>query len=118
MMEKLGVISRVEKSTDWCCGMVIAPKKDKDKVHICVDMTPLNESVCHERYILPSVEKTLGMLAGALYFSNMTQIWANMGFWQIPLSKESALLTTFIMPFGRYHFNCLLFGISSETEHF
>lgn len=31
-MEKLGFISHVEKPTDWCCGMVVAPNKDKDKV--------------------------------------------------------------------------------------
>ena len=29
------------------------------------------------------------------------------GFWQIPLDKQSALLTMFIKPFGRYHFNQL-----------
>ena len=39
-MEGLGVISRVDEPTDWCCGMVVAPKKDKEKVRICVDMTP------------------------------------------------------------------------------
>ncbi|CAM4728520.1 unnamed protein product [Leuciscus chuanchicus] len=114
-MEGLGVISRVDEPTDWCCGMVVAPKKDKEKVRICVDMTPLNESVCRERYILPFVDQTLGMLTGAQYFSKLD---ANMGFWQIPLSKESALLTTFITPFGRYHFNRLPFGISSAPEHF
>lgn len=80
-----------------------------------MDMTPLNGSVCREKFILPSVDQTLGMLTGAQYF---TKLDANMGFWQIPLSKESALYTTFIMPFGRYHFNRLPFGISSAPEHF
>ncbi|KAK0131436.1 hypothetical protein N1851_033838 [Merluccius polli] len=112
-MEKLGVISRVEAPTEWCCGMVVAPKKNKDEVRICVDMTPLNQSVCREKFILPSVEHTLGMLTGARYFSKLD---ANMGFWQIPLSKESAPYTTFITPFGRYHFNRLPFGISSAPE--
>ncbi|XP_062399854.1 uncharacterized protein K02A2.6-like [Sardina pilchardus] len=114
-MEKLGVISRVEAPTEWCCGMVVAPKKNKDEVRICVDMTPLNQSVCREKFILPSVEHTLGMLTGARYFSKLD---ANMGFWQIPLAKESARYTTFITPFGRYHFNRLPFGISSAPEHF
>lgn len=114
-MESLGVISRIEQPTDWCCGMVVAPKKDKDEVRICVDMTPLNDSVCREKFILPSVDQTLGMLTGAQFF---TKLDANMGFWQIPLAKESALLTTFITPFGRYHFNRLPFGISSAPEHF
>ena len=43
---------------------------------------------------------------------------ANSGFWQIGLSPESAKLTTFITPFGRFCFNRLPFGISSAPEHF
>lgn len=72
-------------------------------------MTPLNQSVCREKFNLPSVEHTLGMLTGAQYF---TKVDANMGFWQIPL------YTTFITPSGYYHFNRLPFGISSAPEHF
>ena len=43
---------------------------------------------------------------------------ANSGFYQIPLSEESRLLTTFITPFGRSCFNRLPFGITSAPEHF
>ena len=41
-------------SSDWCAGMV----EQNGKVRICVDLTKLNESVCRERHILPSVEQT------------------------------------------------------------
>ena len=71
--------------------------------------------VLRERHILPAVDHTLGMLAGAKIFSKLD---ATLGFWQIPLSDESKLLTTFITPFGRYAFNRLPFGISSAPEHF
>ena len=54
-------------------------------------------------------------LTGATIF---TKLDANSGFWQIPLSPESRPLTTFITPFGRYHFNKLPFGISSAAELF
>uniref|UniRef100_A0A8C7WMF3 Gypsy retrotransposon integrase-like protein 1 n=2 Tax=Oryzias sinensis TaxID=183150 RepID=A0A8C7WMF3_9TELE len=89
--------------------------KKTDKVRICVDLTHLNLSVCREKYILPSVEETLGKLAGARIFSKLD---ANMGFWQIPLTEESAKYTTFITPFGRYYFRRLPFGIASAPEHF
>lgn len=84
-------------------------------MRICVDLTRLNEAVCREKYILPSVEQTLGSLAGAQVFSKLD---ANRGFWQIPLSPESARYTTFITPFGRFYFNRLPFGIASAPEHF
>ncbi|XP_041671079.1 neoverrucotoxin subunit beta-like [Cheilinus undulatus] len=114
-MESLGVISRVSGPTDWCAGMVVAPKKDSKKVCLCVDLTGINQYVCREKFIPPSVEQSLGTLAGAKLFSKLD---ANMGFWQIPLSEESAKNTTFITLFGRFHFNRLPFGIASAPEHF
>ena len=113
-MERIGVISRVEVPTDWCAGMVVVPKPD-GRVRICVDLTKLNQNVRRERHMLPSVEQTLAQLGGATVFSKLD---ANSGFWQIELTKESSLLTTFITPFGRYSFNRLPFGITSAPEHF
>ena len=37
---------------------------------------------------------------------------------EIPLDRDSALLMTFITPFGRYCFHHLPFGITSAPEHF
>ena len=107
-MEQLGDISKVYEPTDWCVGMVVVSKQDS-KVCICVDLTKLNESVRRERHILPSVDHTLAQFGGAKVF---TKLDANLGFWQIDLSKESALLTTFISPFGRFCFNRLPLGIT------
>ena len=39
-------------------------------------------------------------------------------YYQIPLEKEVAKLTTFITPMGRYYFKRLPFGISSGLEIF
>ena len=113
-METLGVISKIQEPTDWCSGMVVVPKSD-GKVRICVDLTRLNQSVRRERHPLPAVDQVLAQLAGATVLSKLD---ANSGFWQIPLSPDSAKLTTFITPFGRYCFNRLPFGISSAPEHF
>ena len=113
-MEQLGVISRVEEPTEWCAGMVVVPKS-QGRVRICVDLTKLNANVLRERHILPAVEQTLAQVFGARYFSKLD---ATSGFRQIPLAKESSLLTTFITPVGRYRFNRLPFGITSAPEHF
>ena len=113
-MEALGVIAKVHQPTEWCAGMVVVPKAN-DKVRVCVDLTKLNESVKRERHPLPAVDQTLAQLAGAAVFS---QLDANSGFWQIALDPASALLTTFITPFGRFCFHRLPFGITSAPEHF
>ena len=113
-MEREGIITKVEGPTNWCAGMVVVPKPNH-KVRICVDLTHLNKSVQRERHILPSVNHTLAQLAEAQFF---TKLDANSGFWQVPLSKESARLTTFITPYGRFCFNRLPFGISSAPELF
>ena len=68
-----------------------------------------------EVHPLPKVDKTLALLAGAQVFSKLD---ANSGFWQIPLSEDSRLLTTFITLFGHYCFNKLPFDISCAPEHF
>ena len=95
-MEKMGVIRKVKEPTEWCSGIVVVPKSN-GQVRICVDLTKLNESVCRERHILPSVEETLAQLGNAKVFSKLD---ANCGFWQVKLDQNSSLLTTFITPFG------------------
>jgi len=108
-MQELGEIRKADEPTEWCTGMVVVPK-GKGKVRICVSYY-----VRRERQILPSVEQTLAQLQGAQVFSKLD---ANLGFWQIKLSKQSVLLTTFITPVGRFCFNRLPFGITSAPEFY
>ena len=110
----MGAISRVDKPTNWCSGMVVVPKSD-GSVRICVDLTKLNESVLCENHQLPCVDQTLGQLTGAKIFS---KIDSNSSFWQASLSEESKPFTTFISPFGRFQFERLPFGISSAPEFY
>ena len=113
-MEKTGVIFRVDQPTDWCAGMVVVPKPN-GKIRICVDLSHLNDSVKRENFPLPRIDQSLGLLAGAKWFS---KIDLNLGFWQTRLSDESKLLTAFITPFGRFAFNRLVMGMSSSSEYF
>jgi len=76
-MESSGVISKVTDPTEWCAGMVVAPKKG-GKVRICVDLKALNDSVLREVHPIPKVNETLAQRAGAKVFSKLD---ANSGFW-------------------------------------
>ena len=113
-MQSMGVISRVDKPTAWCAGMVVAPKKN-GSVRICVDLKMLNENVLREIHPLPKVDETLALLSGATCFSKLD---ANSGFWQIPLLDDFRLLTTFLTPYGIFYFNKLPFGVSCAPELF
>ena len=66
-----------------------------------------------EKYILPTIDEILPKPAHAKVFSLLD---AATGFLQIPLDPESAKLTTFITPFGRFIFNRLPFGITRAPE--
>lgn len=113
-MESIRVISKVDKPTEWCAGMVVVPKKS-GLVQIWVDRKPLNESVLWETFPLPKVDETLTQLSGATICSKLN---VNRGFWQISLVKSSQHLTILITHFGWFCFNKLPFSISSTMELF
>ena len=113
-MQDEGVISPVTRPTDWCSGMVVVCKKSGE-VRICVNYTRLNRAVRREHHVMPTVDTNLAKLSNAKVFSKLD---ARSGFWQIPLSQKSKLLTTFITLKGRFCFNRFPFGISLSPEHF
>ena len=113
-MVQLGVIEPVEEPTEWCSGLVLAPKAN-GKIRMCVDYIHLNKYVQREIHPMPSTENILGRLGKAKFFSKMD---ANNGFWQCQLDEDSQLLTTFITPYGRYKFKRLPFGINAGPEFF
>ena len=66
----MGVIhvSPVQELMDWFLGMVPVQKKN-GQVHICVNLTRLNERVKRELHPLPVVDHVLVQLAGVKEFS-------------------------------------------------
>ncbi len=77
--------------------MVVVPKKS-GAVRICVDLKPLNVNVLREPHPTPKVDDTLALLAGATQFSKLD---AGRSLCQ----KSLVILTTFVTPYGRYHFH-------------
>ena len=69
-MERLGMISCVEGTTDWCWPCAVVPKKNS-KIRVYIDYTKLNESVKRECHPLPTTEETLGMIGNTSYFSKL-----------------------------------------------
>ena len=96
-MEKDGVIAKVDIPTEWVHSLVIV-EKPNGTLRICLDPHDLNKAIKREHFQLPSWEEISGRIADAKFF---TKIDANHGYWQIPLHKESSMLTTFNTPIGR-----------------
>ena len=113
-LEKAGIIEPIEEPTDWCAPIVPVLKKS-GSVRITTDFKQLNKAVKRERYMLPTLEDILVKLSGARVFSKLDE---TSGFFQLPLDDESAKLTTFITPFGRYFYRRLPQGITSAPEIF
>ena len=64
--------------------------KVNGKVRICVDLTHLNQNMCWERHVLPSVEQTLAQIGGAKIFQNLT-LTQGFGRWNLPRNPHSSL---------------------------
>ncbi|GFR84159.1 Pol polyprotein [Elysia marginata] len=113
-MKELGVIEQISDPTDWCSPMVPVIKKNGD-VCICTDLKNLNKYLKRERFMLPTAEDLIHKLTGSTIFSKLD---LSSGFSQIPLDPDTAKLTTFITPCGRFSYKRLPFGISSVPEIF
>ena len=64
---------------------------------------------------MPTIEENLLRLQDAKVFSVHD---AKKGFYHVKLDKEGSLLTTFWIPFGRYRWLRMLFGIASAREEY
>ena len=113
-MEGAGIIKKITEPTEWCAPMVPVVKKSGD-IRICVDFKKLNQSVKRPHLMLPNLEDIAPKLHGARFFSTLD---VSGGFHQVPLHPESAPLTIFITPFGRYCFQRVPMGINLGPEEF
>lgn len=96
-MIQRGIITEVNKVTEWCSPMVVVRKQKG--IRICTDFTELNKYVIRERYLLATVEETIASLRNANHFLKLD---CTKGFWQLKLNEKSQKYTTFITPFGRF----------------
>ena len=115
-MEKQGIISKLDHNmpTEWLNSYVIV-KKPNGSPHICLDPTRLNEYILRPVFNSTTVEEVSHKLAGAKFFSMFD---AAKGFFHLPLSEESKLLTAMLMPDSVYVFNVLAMGLCNSGDLF
>ena len=105
------VITPVTEPTEWVSSMLAVIKPNK--IRIFIDPRDLNEAIKREHYQMPTIEEIATRLDKAKLF---TVVDARDRFRQKKLDRESSYKTTFNIPFGRYRWLRMPFGISSAPE--
>ena len=103
LLESQHVIAPVTEATTWCAPIVMTPKKNSDKIRMCVDLSHLNRFVIWERYQSPTPAHAVADIASS-EAKVLTVLDALKGYHQCSLDQDSQILTTFITPFGRYKY--------------
>ena len=111
------IIAPVTEPSDWCAPIVVAPKKNSDKIRMCVDLSKLNKYVRREQYPSTTPAEAVADITQT-QAKLFTVLDALKGYHQYPLDEESQNLTTFITPFGRFKYLRAPYGISSISEHY
>ena len=98
-------------------GWLVFRRQMHGEMRICVDLMKLNDNICREHHILPSVEQTLAQLAGATVYSKLN---ANSGFWQIKLHCSWRICSSHYFPHTFQEVLCQTptLGITSAQENF
>ena len=114
----------------WASPIVVVPKKsapeESPKRRLCVDFRKVNE--LQQEVItagktkgqisihpLPKIDEMYAKLKGAKVFSTID---LRSGYHHIALGKSSRAKTTFVMPFGKYEFLMVPFGLAQAPAYF
>ena len=127
-LERAGVITK--SMSKWASPIVIVPKKsapgEPPKRRLCVDFRKVNE--LQQEVItagktkgqisihpLPKIDEMYAILKGAKVFSTID---LRSGYHHIALGKSSRAKTAFVMPFGKYEFLMVPFGLAQAPAYF
>ena len=113
-VENMGIIERLEKSTDWVNALVLV-EKPNGKLCVCLDLHPLDLAIKLQHYRPPTTEEIISQMSGAKFFSKFD---ASNGYWPIKIDDSSSDLLTLWEVFGRYKFKRMPYGIHSAGEIF
>lgn len=86
LLESQGIIAPVSVPTEWCAPIVVTPKKNSDKIRLCVDLSRLNRYVKRERYQSATPAQAVADIA-AENAKIFTKLDALKGYHQCPLDE-------------------------------
>ena len=127
-LERAGIITK--SMFPWASPIVIVPKKSQPgeppKKRLCIDFRKINDlqqkvitegksKGCLSLIPLPKIDEMYAKLKGAKFFSTID---LRSGYYHIALGKDSRAKTAFVMPFGKYKFLQVPFGLAQAPAFF
>ena len=104
-MLQLGVIERSDSA--YASPVVLVKKKDSS-IRFCVDYRRLNLLTIFDTEPMPNTEDVFAKVHNKKFFSKLD---LSKGYWQIPMSRESRDLTTFVCSEGSFRYLKMPFGL-------
>lgn len=110
-MEEVGVIEKVECSSNWLSGLVIAEKMNSWRV--CIDPRPLSRALKWLIYSLPTTDDNVACLpkAGVFVVCDVKN-----GIWYVPLDSESTQLMASSTLFSQFHEIQPAYGVQHPVQ--
>ena len=116
MAVRSGVIVPVDQPTEWISPAFYVPKATPGKARLVTDYTQLNRYVDRPVHPFPSPLDVIKSIdSKSTVFAKLD---ASSGYFQIKLDEESSLLTTFLLPEGKFRYTRAPMGLSSSSDEF
>ena len=127
-LERAGIITK--SMSPWASPIVVVPKKSQPgeppKKRLCINFRKINDlqqkvitegksKGCLSLIPLPKIDKMYAKLKGAKFFSTID---LRSGYYHIALGKDLRAKTAFVMPFGKYEFLQVPFGLAQAPAFF
>ena len=94
------VIAKETRLPEWCSPAFFVPKPDGVRVRLVTNYTKLNRYLKRPIHPLPLVHDIVqSIAAGLCFFPKMDAIHR---YFQLALESKSSMLTTFLLPSGRF----------------
>ena len=103
-----------ESHSSWSAPVVIVPKSNGEK-RLCVDFRSLNKITRTYIWPMPRAEDIFAKLGKAKYFTTLD---LRAGYHHIALDKNSIKKTGFCLPFGKYEYLKVPFGLAQAPAYF
>ena len=115
-MVEEGVIVEVTEPTVFCSRSTFLPKSDGVSLRLVTDYGTINRLIARPAWPFTASTKLIEKVEANLPWVAAVDLLS--GYHQVPLDKESSMMTCFITPFGTYRFLWAPMVLSPSGERF